>query len=76
MKGMNRICRISKSGSENRPLIPPRLSTGQKAVRENVNSGNHNFEVRSNIKGGPKKGDIISVDDYDIIYKYKKNRNE
>ena len=22
MKGMNRICRISKSGSENRPLIP------------------------------------------------------
>ena len=53
-----------------------RLSKGQKAVRENVNSGNHNFEVRSNIKGGPKKGDIISVDDYDIIYKYKKNRNE
>ena len=22
MKGMNRICRIYKSGSENRPLIP------------------------------------------------------
>ena len=25
MKGMNRICRISKSGSENRPLIPSSL---------------------------------------------------
>ena len=50
-----------------------RLSKGQKAVQEHFKSGNKNFEVRSNIKDfGLTKGMTIHVDEYEIVYKYKK----
>jgi RHS repeat-associated protein len=43
------------------------LSKGQKASKENIDSGNKQFEVRSDIpEWGVKKGDVIKVGKYEV----------
>ena len=50
-----------------------KLSKGQEAVQKHVKFGNKNFEVRSNNKDlRLTKGMTIHVDDYEVVYKYKK----
>lgn len=48
-----------------------RLSKGQRAAQEHVNSINQTFEIRSKIKEWDlMPGDVIEIKDYQIIYKY------
>ena len=48
-----------------------KLSKGQNAVKEHVESGNQKFEVRSNNDDlGINKEQIIHVDEYEIKYKH------
>jgi len=48
-----------------------KLSKGQNAVKEHVESGNQKFEVRSNNDDlGINKEQIIYVDEYEIKYKH------
>ena len=50
-----------------------KLSKGQEAVQKHVKFGNKNFEVRSNNEDfGLTKGMTIHVDEYEVVYKYKK----
>ena len=44
-----------------------RLSKGQKAIKEHIELGNKEFEVRFKIK----KGDIIHISEYEVKYKFK-----
>jgi len=49
-----------------------KLSKGQRTAREYVESGNQDFEVRSNNQDiGLEKGQTIQVDEYEVKYKYK-----
>ena len=49
-----------------------KLSKGQRTAREHVESGNQDFEVRSNNQDiGLEKGQTIQVDEYEVKYKYK-----
>lgn len=48
-----------------------KLSSGQKATQNHVNSGNQEFEVRSaNREIGLEKGQKIRVDEYEVRYRY------
>jgi RHS repeat-associated protein len=52
-----------------------KLSTGQRRTRKNVVDGNQTFEVRSDNKDlGLRKGQTIKVDEYEIKYKYNKEK--
>ena len=49
-----------------------RLSKGQKAIKEHIELGNKEFEVRSEIPQFKiKKGDIIHISEYEVKYKFK-----
>jgi hypothetical protein len=49
--------------------------TGQRRTRKNVVDGNQTFEVRSDNKDlGLRKGQTIKVDEYEIKYKYNKEK--